>query len=127
VPYSITHTVLPDYLEVRITGTIKEVYALEEATERWSRVAALCKKVNRKLILAFVDLKGSHTTQSKFSLVDKAATFGWQLDFKLSAVVKNEAQYNHLLFTETVMNNLGYEMKLFRNKREAKKWLLDAQ
>jgi hypothetical protein len=126
VPYSIVHTILPDYLEVKITGTIMEGYALEEATKRWSSVAALCKKVNRNLILAFVDLKGNHTTQSKFSLVDKAATFGWQQDYKLSVVVKNEEQYNHLLFTETVMNNLGYEMKLFRNKREAKKWLLDS-
>jgi hypothetical protein len=125
VPYSIVHTVLPDYLEVKINGTIMDGYALEEATERWSRVAALCEKVNRKLILAFVDLSGNHTTQSKFSLVDKAATFGWQQDYKLSVIVKNEEQYNHLLFTETVMNNLGYEMKLFRNKREAKKWLLD--
>ncbi len=126
MPYSIVHTVLPDYLEVKITGTILDGRALEEATERWSRVAALCEKVNRKLILAFLDLKGNHTTQSKFSLVDRAPTFGWQQDYKLSVVVKNEEQYNHLLFTETVMNNLGYEMKLFRNKREAKKWLLDS-
>jgi hypothetical protein len=97
---------------------------LKEAVERWSKVAKLCKQEDRNLILAFIDLEGQHSTSSKFNLVDAASTFGWQPDYKLSVVVKTDKQFQHLSFTETVMTNLGYEMKLFTNKREARKWLL---
>jgi len=122
--YTIEHRVLPNYLEVHIKGTIIPGQELREATERWSKVAELCKAEDRNLILAFIDLEGQHSTSSKFNLVDAASNFGWQPDYKLSVVVKNEKQFQHLSFTETVMNNLGYEMKLFTGKREARKWLL---
>ncbi|MBT8281724.1 MAG: hypothetical protein KJO16_09110 [Muriicola sp.] len=125
MPYTLDHRVLPKYLEVHIKGSIVPGEELKEAMERWSRVAELCRTTNRNLILGFIDLEGKHSTSSKFNLVDTASNFGWQPDYKLSVVVKTEAQYQHLSFTETVMNNLGYEMKLFLSKREAKKWLFD--
>ena len=123
--YTLDHRVLPYYLEVHIKGQIVPGKELREATERWSRVAVLCKEEGRNLILAFIDLEGQHSTNSKFNLVDAAATFGWRPEYKLAVVVKNEEQLLHLSFTETVMNNLGYEMKLFLNRREARKWLLE--
>ncbi len=122
--YTIEHKVLPEYLEVFIKGTIVPGKELKEAMERWTTVSNLCIKEDRRLILAFIDLEGRHSTDSKFSLVDAAASFGWRPEYKLSVVVKNEDQLNHLSFTQTVMNNLGYEMKLFKKKREALKWLL---
>ncbi len=122
--YTLEHRVLPNYLEVHIKGQIIPGKELREATERWSRVAVLCEEEDRNFILAFIDLEGQHTTSSKFNLVDAATTFGWRPEYKLAAVVKNEDQFLHLSFTETVMNNLGYEMKLFLNRREARKWLL---
>ncbi|QBA64764.1 hypothetical protein [Muriicola soli] len=125
MPYTLDHRVLPKYLEVHIKGNIVPGKELKEAMERWSEVAQLCKVKERNLILVFMDLEGRHSTSSKFNLVDTASTYGWQPDYKLSIVVKNEEQYQHLSFTETVMNNLGYEMKLFLSKREAKKWLFD--
>jgi hypothetical protein len=124
MPYTLDHRVLPNYLEVHIKGLIVPGKELREAAQRWTQVAALCKEKDRNLILAFLDLKGQHSTSSKFDLVDAAATFGWRPEYKLSVVVKNEDQFLHLSFTETVMNNLGYEMKLFLNRREARKWLL---
>ncbi len=124
MPYTLNHRVLPNYLEVHIKGQIVPGKELQEARERWSRVANLCQEEGRNFILAFIDLQGQHSTGSKFNLVDAAATFGWKPEYKLAVVVKNEDQLLHLSFTETVMNNLGYEMKLFLNRREAKKWLL---
>lgn len=126
MPYTIKHSVLPDYLEVHIKGTIIPGKEFKEATERWSMVAKLCAKEDRRLILAFVDLEGQHPIDSKFKLVDEEEAFGWSQDYKLSMVVNDRDQYNHLSFTETVMNNLGYEMKIFIKKREGIKWLLSS-
>ncbi len=124
MPYTIEHRVLPEYLEVHVKGIILPGKELKEAKERWTAIASLCRSADRKLVLAFLDLEGQHSTSSKFNLVDAAANMGWVPDYKLSVVVKNQEQFMHLSFTETVMNNLGYEMKLFLNKREARKWLL---
>lgn len=124
MPYTIKHRALPEYLEVHMKGTIVPGQELKEALERWSKVAELCKNTNRRLILVFLDLKGQHTTVTKFNLADGAAGIGWHPDYKLSVVVRGKDLYHHLLLTETVMNNLGFETKLFTKKREAKKWLL---
>jgi len=121
--YTIKHRVLPEYIEVHIKGEIVPGKELKEAIERWSKVAELCVKENRRLILAFMDLEGQHSLDSKFNLVDAATSYGWLPEYKLSMVIKNEALFNHLLFTETVMNNLGFEMKIFRKKRDGRKWL----
>jgi hypothetical protein len=123
MPYTIEHRVLPEYIEVYIKGTIVPGRELKEAIERWAMVAELCVKEDRRLILAFMDLEGQHSLDSKFNLVDAASSFGWRPEYKLSMVIKKEALHNHLLFTETVMNNLGFEMKIFRKKRNGKKWL----
>lgn len=124
MPYTLEHKVLPDYLEVHIKGTIVKGKELKEAIERWSKVAELCVKEDRRLILATMDLEGQHSLDSKFNLVDSATSYGWLHDYKLSMVINKEALFNHLLFTETVMKNLGFEMKIFRKKREGIKWLL---
>ncbi len=121
--YTLEHKTLPKYLEVHIKGTIVPGNELQGALERWSEVAELCIHVGRNKILAFLDLDGHHSLNSKFNLVDSAPSIGWRQDCRLSVVVKNEQQFQHLAFTETAMNNLGYEMKLFKKKREAKKWL----
>ncbi|WP_297763137.1 hypothetical protein [uncultured Muriicola sp.] len=123
MPYTIEHRVLPEYLEVHIEATIVPGKEAQEAIERWFKIAELCKIEKRNLILAFMDLQGQHTTDSKFKLVDTASTLGWLPNYKLSMVVKNEKQQHHLSFTETAMNTLGFEMKIFKNKRDAKKWL----
>ncbi len=124
MPYKIEHKVLPEYLEVHVKATIVPKKEAQEAIDRWFKIAELCKIEGRNLILAFMDLQGEHTTNSKFKLVDAASSLGWLPNYKLSMVVKNEQQLDHLSFTEIAMNSLGFEMKIFKNKREAKKWLL---
>lgn len=123
MPYTIKHRTLPKHLEVYIKGTIVPGQELNEAIERWTKVAELCVKEDRRLILAFMDLEGQHSLDSKFNLVDAATSFGWRPEYKLSMVIKKEALFDHLLFTETVMTNLGFEMKIFRKKHDGKKWL----
>jgi hypothetical protein len=123
MPYTIEHRTLPEYLEVHIKGTIVPGKELQEAVERWSKVAELCILEDRDRIIVFLDLHGNHSINSKFNLVDSASTLGWRHQCRLSVVVKNQEQFEHLSFTETAMNNLGYEMKLFKRKRQAKKWL----
>lgn len=124
MPYTLEHRVLPEYLEVHIKAEIVPGKELKEAIERWTKIAALCNEYDRNLILTFIDLDGQLSNYEKFNLVDSASSFGWRPEYKLSLVVKNEEQLIHISFIETVMNNLGYEIKLFLNKREARKWLL---
>lgn len=123
MPYTLEYRVLPEYLEVSLIGDIIPGKELSEAKDRWTKIAALCKKEDRRLILAFMDLKGQHSIDSKFNLIDSASSFGWSQNYRLAIVTKGNELFHHLLFTETAMNNMGYEMKIFRKKREAKKWL----
>ena len=123
MPFTIKHTRFKDYLEVTIHSTITPGKEIEEATQRWTKVADLCEVENCHRILAILHFKGTYTKDKAFKLVDAAKKFGWKVHNKLAVVPVDEEWFYRLSFTETTMNRLGYEMKLFRNKRNGKKWL----
>jgi hypothetical protein len=56
--------------------------------------------------------------------VDKSQNLGWDYKYKLALVVMDKDRYTKLRSIEIAMASVGYDMKLFRNKRSAKKWLL---
>ncbi|MGB5646270.1 hypothetical protein [Muriicola sp.] len=120
----IEHEVFEDYLEVRLYGVIDPEVEKEEAMARWTKIVALCEREKRKKALVISYFKGVYKINTSFTLVENANNLGWNLDYKLAMAVPDEDRFNRLLFIENAMIQYGYDMKLFRNKREAKKWLL---
>ncbi len=126
MPFTLKHTRFKDHLEITIHSTIIPGKEIEEATQRWTKVSELCEIENCHRVLAILHFKGTYNMDLAFKLVDTAKDFGWKLQNKLAVVPVDEEWYYRLSFTETTMIRLGYEMKLFQNKRNAKKWLLQA-
>jgi hypothetical protein len=124
MPYSLKFKIYRDYLEVDIKGERIPGKIVEEGIARWSEVAKICEKNGIYKILANMDINGKWNKDSAFKLVDSADVVGWRKDYKLALVTPTDDLYMDLMFSETAMVNRGYEMKLFRGKRGAKKWLL---
>jgi hypothetical protein len=126
MPFTLKHTRFKDYLEVTIHSTIIPGKEIDEATQRWNKVAELCEEENCFKVLAILHFEGVYNINKAFKLVGGAKDFGWKLHYKLAVIPVDEDWFYRLSFTETTMNRLGYEMKLFRSKRHGKKWLLQS-
>lgn len=122
--YTLEHIIYPEYLEIGIRGVINPSNEQRDAFERWRMIADLCKQTSKTRVLVISYFTGNYTLNTSFNLVDKAQNLGWNLKYKLAMVVLDGDRFAKLTFIETAMVNVGYEMKLFRNKRSAKKWLL---
>jgi len=122
--YTLKYKVLKTHLAVKINGSRVRGKEVEEGVSRWSKVVQICTKVGHDHILVIMDLNGKFSLDSAFKLVESADTIGWPRQYKLAIVAATEELFLSLSFTETAMVNQGYEMKLFRGKRGAKKWLL---
>jgi len=120
----IEHDVHEDYLEVRLYGLIDPAMEKEESISRWSKIAGFCKQENKNKALVVSHFKGVYRMDTSFNLVENANHLGWEFDYKLALVVLDGDRFMRLKFIENAMTQYGYDMKLFRNKRDAKKWLL---
>ncbi|MDG1573397.1 hypothetical protein OZ410_13790 [Robiginitalea sp. M366] len=124
MPYTLSFSVQPEYLEVDMSVQVEEGLELREAFERWKEVAALCREHDRTRVLVTMVFEGEYSLELKFRLAKGASAIGWSPDLKLAVVIADPQQFERQLFTETAMVSLGYEMKLFTKKKPAKKWLL---
>ena len=124
MPYQLTYSLKPGYLEVDLRVAIVAEQELEEALARWREVAGLCRTLDRTRVLVFMAFTGNHGVEVRFRLAKGAGDIGWSPDLKLAVVIADAQQFIEHQFTETAMNSLEYEMKLFLKKRPAKKWLL---
>ncbi|WP_445385373.1 hypothetical protein ACT6NV_00730 [Robiginitalea sp. IMCC44478] len=122
--YSMEFKVNPQHLEVVIQIQIEKGKELKEAVARWTKISELCKEHQLDKILAIMEFDGFYGAETKFNLVKKASGFGWDPGYRLAVVVQNDQQYAEMLFTQTAMDNMGYQMKLFKNPRKGRKWLL---
>ncbi len=120
----VEHNVHEHYLEVRLYGMIDPAVEKNESIQRWAKIAALCKKENRNKALVVSYFKGVYRMDTSFNLVENANNLGWDFGYKLALVAPDEDRYMRLTFIENAMIQYGYDMKLFRSKKEAKKWLL---
>lgn len=124
MPYQLSFTIHPEYLEVELRVQIAAARELEEALERWKQVVTLCKAHNKTRILAIMEFSGTHATEVKFKLAKGAFDIGWTPDLKLAVVIADQGHRDEQQFTATAMKGLGYEMQLFAKPRPARKWLL---
>ncbi|MCP4976138.1 MAG: hypothetical protein GY931_08250 [Maribacter sp.] len=84
-----------------------------------------CKKENQNRIMVVSKVKGRLPIVSAFNITESLDIIGWQPDFIVAGVAPDKIAFTNLLIFETIMQNLGYEGKMFENENEAKKWLLD--
>lgn len=124
MPYQLSFSIHPDYLEVDLRVQIAEERELEEALERWKQVASLCKSHSKSRVLAIIQFTGTYGTEVKFQLAKNAFDIGWSPELKLAVVIADETRRLEQEFTITAMNSLGYETALFAKTRPARKWLL---
>lgn len=124
MPYDLSFQVRPDYVTAKLSVKIAPGQELKEAMERWEAIARICRENNRDKVLVVMSFNGSYGMETKFKLAKGASSIGWTPNLKLAVVIADPDRFSEQLFTETALNNLGYEMKLFLKKRPAKKWLL---
>ncbi|MBT8321431.1 MAG: hypothetical protein KJO90_07155, partial [Eudoraea sp.] len=61
---------------------------------------------------------------SAFQIAESADDLGWSRNYKMAVVAGSEAVLMNIRLSEMILNNLGYEIKLFGSTRMARKWLL---
>ena len=124
MPYQLDFIIHKEFLEVHLNIQQPPEAELEEAIDRWKKIVQKCRETGLKRVLVAIDFTTLHGPGTAFNLIRSARKFGWGQDFSLAVVVRRDHQYTDLKFTETAMQNFGLQMKLFKNHRKAKRWLL---
>ncbi|MDX1314009.1 MAG: hypothetical protein R3356_00790 [Eudoraea sp.] len=124
MPLILKHSLNRDYLKIEILGKRTPGNEVSESKELWKKVADLLKVAKRDRILAIMKVEGRLPMSSAFEIAESAADLGWSRDYKMAVVAGSEAVLMNIRLSETILVNLGYEIKLFGSTRMARKWLL---
>ncbi|MBT8308377.1 MAG: hypothetical protein KJN85_15665 [Maribacter sp.] len=120
----VKHRVFQDYLWIEFTGNRTPGNEIEEGIATWKKVADLAKELNRNRLMVVSKVVGRLPALSAFSITESLDIIGWQHDFIVAGVAPDKINFTNLSIFETIMQNLGYEGKMFENEGHAKKWLL---
>lgn len=126
MPYTILHDLNQDYLDIKIDVTVDPEHAMQEAFERWKNVFELSTKYAVKRVHVLMTFAGTLDLSSKFRLTTSAQTLGMSKSCKLAVSIPDEKSYQEFLFTQTALNKLGFQMKMFKSKSKAICWLQSA-
>ena len=118
------HKAFGNYLRVEFNGKRTPGQEVEEGITSWKQVADNARKVELNRIMAVSKVKGRLPAVSAFRITESLDIIGWQQDFIIAGVAPDKIAFTNLSIFETIMQNLGYECKLFKNESDAKKWLL---
>ena len=124
MPLKFSHTLYDEYLKVEIQGKRTPGNEVAESKQVWKEVADILKTEKQKRILAIMKVEGRLPINSAFQIADSAGDLGWSRDYKMAVVAGSEAVLMNIRLSETILANLGYEIKLFASTRMARKWLL---
>lgn len=119
------HKTFEDYLRVEFNGKRTAGQELEEGIATWKQVAYIARKVKLNRIMVVSKVKGRLPAVSAFNITESLDIIGWQQDFIIAGVAPDKIAFTNLSIFETIMQNLGYEGKMFENEGDAKKWLLN--
>lgn len=125
MPYTISHDYKQDYLDITIDVKVIPELALQEALERWNKVFELAANHAVKRVHVLMTFAGTLDLTSKFRLTTSAESLGMSKKCRLAVSIPDEQSYLELLFTQTALNRLGYQMKIFKAKKKAIKWLAE--
>ncbi len=112
------------HLRVEISGVRTPGSEVKESLEIWKQIAELCNRSDHTKVLAIMKLTGRLPMDSAFQIAKSAELIGWSRKFKLAVVAPRTVTLINIQFSETILVNLGYEVKMFASARKAKKWLL---
>jgi len=118
------HKVFKDYLRVEFNGVRTPGQELEEGIAAWKQVADMARSTNLNRIMVVSRVKGRLPVESAFNITQSLGIIGWQVDFIIAGVVPDKIAFTNLSIFETIMQNQGYEGKIFEQEGDAKKWLL---
>ncbi|MBT8298828.1 MAG: hypothetical protein KJO52_10875 [Maribacter sp.] len=121
---AIKHKVFKDFLRVEFKGKRTPGEELEEGIAAWKQVADMARSTNLNRIMVVSRVKGRLPVESAFNITQSLDIIGWQVDFIVAGVVPDKIAFTNLSIFETIMQNLGYEGKIFEQEGDAKKWLL---
>ncbi len=118
------HKPFNTHLRVEIKGARTPGSEVRESLEIWKQIAKLCSQLHQTKILAIMKLSGRLPMESAFQIAKSADIIGWSKDFKLAVVAPEPATLVNIQFSEMILLDLGYDIKMFSSPRKAKKWLL---
>ncbi|NNK75568.1 MAG: hypothetical protein HKP42_05835 [Maribacter sp.] len=121
---AIKHKVFKDFLRVEFKGKRTPGEELEEGIAAWKQVADIARSTSLNRIMVVSRVKGRLPVESAFNITQSLDIIGWQVDFIIAGVVPDKIAFTNLSIFETIMQNLGYEGKIFEQEGDAKKWLL---
>ncbi len=125
MPLKLKYRVFEAYLWVEFTGHRTSGQEVEEGIKTWKQVADIARKENQNRIMVVTKVKGRLPIVSVFNITDSLDVIGWRPDFIVAGVAPDKIAFTNLSIYEIIMQNHGYEGKMFENENEAKKWLLD--
>jgi len=106
-------------VQIKISGPITP----ELVDEICPGVSTAAREYDCKRILA--DLQGATkhlSTLEKYHLASRLCYFGFRRTVSIAVIYSQSDSEND--FFETVARNLGYRVRIFRNMKEAKDWLM---
>jgi len=90
------------------------------------KVTDSCRQFGVNRILAVIDPPGRIEIWDAHKVINTPESFGWDQSFKLSLVYTHEERFESNLFSERLAVSRKFKMKIFRNRVDAKEWLLGA-
>lgn len=114
-----------DYIKVDIIGEFVPGKELEDSVNVWAEVLNSCQGKSSNRILATWKVPGYLPTMAAYNLAEAGEELGWDKNFKLAVVHISEQRYQDGIIAETFAADHGFNVKMFLDAEEAKKWLLE--
>jgi hypothetical protein len=108
------------YLLVRYTGPNSP----EISRQANQKILDACDEFECFNILVIAYLENSLKVLENYNLYEMFKEFGFSSRHKMACVEQNPHTHQSTLFAETVLVNRGMNVRLFREREEAEKWLL---
>ena len=114
-----------DHIRVEVSGERIPGHEEDDAIEVWSCVAKNCEAKKQDRILCIHSVTGRLPATAAHAIGFDPARFGWDRRFQLALVNVNEESRLDTLFLEDVAVSSGYQMRVFDDEEEARKWLIE--
>ena len=114
-----------DYIKVEISGEYTPGAELEDSVDVWGKIFRSCQGKNLKRILAIWKVPGYLPTMAAYNLAEAAEELGFDKKLKLAVVHLTEERYQDGIIAETFAVEHGFNVKIFKDKEKAKKWLIE--
>ncbi len=125
MPAKLSYKVVKDYLNFEISGVGSPAYIVPESRKLWTEMGQICDAQSVHRVLANMRFKERLPIRFCMDIARYAQETGWSPSFKL-ALVTDAHNHMALNLVKSFMVHLGYEVEVFLNKRNARKWLLTA-